>query len=201
LWGDAAEGRVDLSSIDFEKLAKLFADRPKTAAEKLREAAQEKAHQMAARNPTRVHLVEKLEKLVETYNLGTLDVEAFFEALKKLIAEMDEEERRAAREGLTEEELAIFDLLTKPEPKLTKAQEVEVKKIARDLLLKLQDQFSVLDWQARQQIRAAVQSTIRFTLNELPEEPYPEEVWNKKVDAVWVYVLSQQRQMRSVSRY
>src|SRR4030095_8173768 len=111
--------------------------------------------------------------------------------------------RRAAREGLTEEELAIFDLLTKPEPKLTKAQEVEVKKIARDLLLKLQDQLSVLDWQSRQQIRAAVQSTIRFTLNELPEEPYPEVVWNKKVDAVWVYVLSrrQQRQMRSVSRY
>ena len=33
-----------------------------------------------------------------------------------LIAEMDEEERRAAREGLSEYELAIFDLLTKPKP-------------------------------------------------------------------------------------
>jgi type I restriction enzyme, R subunit len=139
---------------------------------------------MAARNPTRVHLIEKLEKLVETYNLGTLDVEAFFEALKKLIAEMEEEERRAAREGLTEDELAIFDLLTRPEPKLTKAQEIEVKKVARDLLLKLQDHLTVFQWQARQQTRAAVQSTIRFTLNELPEEPYPEQVWNKKVDAV-----------------
>jgi len=138
---------------------------------------------MAARNPTRVHLIEKLEKLVETYNLGTLDVEAFFEALK-LIAEMEEEERRAAREGLTEDELAIFDLLTRPEPKLTKAQEIEVKKVARDLLLKLQDHLTVFQWQARQQTRAAVQSTIRFTLNELPEEPYPEQVWNKKVDAV-----------------
>ena len=70
-------------------------------------------------------------------------MEAFFEALKKLIAEMEEEERRAAREGLTEEELAIFDLLTKPEPKLTKAQEVEVKKVARELLEKLQDQLAV----------------------------------------------------------
>lgn len=139
---------------------------------------------MAARNPTRVHLIEKLEKLVETYNLGTLDVEAFFEALKKLIAEMEEEECRAAREGLTEDELAIFDLLTRPEPKLTKAQEIEVKKVARDLLLKLQDHLTVFQWQARQQTRAAVQSTIRFTLNELPEEPYPEQVWNKKVDAV-----------------
>jgi type I restriction enzyme, R subunit len=188
--GDDAGGRVDLSSIDFEKLAKLFASRPKTATEKIREAAERKAREMAARNPTRVHLVEKLEKLVETYNLGTLDVQVFFEALKKLVAEMEGEERRAAREGLTEDELAIFDLLTKPDPKLTKAQEVEVKKVARDLLIKLQDQFSVFQWQARQQTRAAVQSTIRFTLNELPEEPYPEEMWNKKVDAVWAYIFS-----------
>ena len=143
--GDEAGGRVDLSGIDFEKLAKLFASRPKTAAEKLRGGGEEKAHEMAARNPTRVHLVEKLEKLVEAYNLGTLDVEAFFEALKKLVAEMEEEERRAAREGLTEDELAIFDLLTKPEPKLTKAQEIEVKKVARDLLEKLQEQLAVLN--------------------------------------------------------
>jgi type I restriction enzyme R subunit len=194
---DDAAGRVDLSRIDFEKLAALFTSRPKTAAEKLRETTEDKAREMAARNPTRVHLVEKLEKLVETYNLGTLDVEAFFEALKKLIAEMDEEERRAAREGLTEEELAIFDLLTRPEPKLTKAQEIEVKKVARDLLLKLQDQLNVFDWYARQQTRAAVQSTIRFTLNELPEEPYPEKVWAAKVDAVWAYIFSRNQQRQT----
>ena len=188
--GDEAGGRVDLSAIDFEKLATLFASRPKTASEKLREAAEQRAHEMAGRNPTRVHLVEKLEKLVEAYNLGSLDVEAFFEALKKLIAEMDEEERRAAREGLTEDELAIFDLLSKPEPKLTKAQEIEVKKVARELLVKLQDHLGVLDWRLRQQTRAAVQSAIRFTLNELPEEPYPEPVWEAKVDAVWAYIFS-----------
>ena len=77
---------MDLSSIDFEKLAKLFASRPKTAHEQLKSAAERKARDMAERNPTRVHLVEKLEKLVDDYNLGTLDAEAFFAALKKLIA-------------------------------------------------------------------------------------------------------------------
>ena len=40
---------------------------------------------MAARNPTRIHLVEKLEKLVEEYNLGTLGVEAFFEARRQAL--------------------------------------------------------------------------------------------------------------------
>jgi type I restriction enzyme R subunit len=192
--GDEAGGRVDLSAIDFEKLAAMFGQRPKTAAEKLRGQAEAKAHEMAARNPTRIHLVEKLEKLVESYNLGTLDVQVFFEALKQLIAEMEEEERRAAREGLTEDELAIFDLLTKPEPKLTKIQEVEVKKVARELLMKLNDLLDVFDWRARQQSRAAVQSTIRFTLNELPEEPYPEQVWDGKVEAVWAYVFSRSPQ-------
>ena len=48
---------------------------------------------MAARNPSRIHLVEKLEKLVESYDLGTLDVQVFFEALKQLIVEMEEERR------------------------------------------------------------------------------------------------------------
>jgi type I restriction enzyme R subunit len=109
--GQEAGGRVDLSAIDFEKLAQMFASRPRTAAERLRSEAEVKAHDMAARNPTRIHLLEKLEKLVEQYNLGTLHVEAFFEALKALIAAMEEEERRAAREGLSEDELAVFDYL------------------------------------------------------------------------------------------
>ncbi|MGQ4274699.1 type I restriction endonuclease subunit R [Terrihabitans sp. B22-R8] len=192
--GDGAGGRVDLSAIDFEKLAKLFAAQPRTAAEKLREEVEEKAHNMAGRNPTRVHLVEKLEKLVEQYNLGTLDVEAFFGALKALISEMDEEEQRAARESLSEDELAIFDLLTRPEPKLSKAQELEVKKVARDLLEKLTDQLAIRDWKAKQQTRSAVHSTIRFTLNELPEDPYPEPLWNDKVDAVWAFIFARQAQ-------
>jgi hypothetical protein len=36
--------------------------------------------------------------------------------------------------------------------------------------------------------------TIRFALNELPEEPYPETLWDKKVDAVWAYVFSRGQQ-------
>jgi type I restriction enzyme, R subunit len=188
--GDEAGGRVDLSSIDFEKLASLFAKQPKTTNERLKVAAERQAREMAQTNPTRAHLVEKLEKLVAEYNLATLTAEAFFEALKKLIEEMDEEERRAAREGLTQDELAILDLLTKPEPKLTHAQEIEVKKVARELLEKLQEQLRVAEWQSRPQPRAAVQSTIRFTLNELPEEPYPEAIWDKKVESVWQFVFS-----------
>jgi len=54
--GDDAEGRVDLSAIDFDKLAKLFASRPRTAAEQLRSEVEAKAHELVARNLTRIGL-------------------------------------------------------------------------------------------------------------------------------------------------
>ena len=190
--GDEAGGRVDLSNIDFEKLATLFASRPKIAAEQLRSEAEAKAHDMAARNPTRVHLVEKLEKLVEEYNLGTLDVEAFFEALKASIGEMEEEERRAAREGLSEDELAIFDLLTKPEAEADQGAGDCGKESGAGAAGEAAGTAAISNWRAKQQTRAAVEATIRFTLNELPEEPYPEPVWKEKVDAVWAFVFARQ---------
>ena len=191
--GDDRGGRVDLSEIDFDKLAKLFQSKPRTANEQLRSVAEKQARDMVARNPTRVHLVEKL---VDAYNTGTMDAEAFFEALKRLIGEMEEEERRRLREGLTEEEQAVFDLLTKPEPKLTKAQEAAVKKVARELLEKLQD-LRVEHWRLNQQTRAAVHSEIRFKLNELPQEPYPQALWDEKVEEVWQFVYHQASNLRA----
>jgi type I restriction enzyme R subunit len=187
--GEGTQGRVDLSGIDFEKLAKLFEKSPKVAAQRLREEAEDKVKKMAEANPTRVALVEKLEKLVAEYNAGSIDVEKFFEKLKEFVATLGEEQERAVREGLSEEELTIFDLLTTPEPKLTRAQEVEVKCVARELLQKLHTLVSVIDWTRGQETRGAVFSEIRVRLNELPEEPYPQALWDAKVGQVWEFVL------------
>jgi type I restriction enzyme R subunit len=187
--GDRAEGRVDLSEIDFDKLASMFADTPKTAAAQLREATEEKAAKMAEQNPTRQGLVERLEELVAAYNAGSIDVEVFFQTLKDFVHQLDQEEARAAREGLGEEELAIFDLLTKPAPVLTKAQEVEVKRVSRELLERLQKLVAGVDWLRGRQSRATVLSEIRFKLNELPEDPYPEQLWLGKVEQVWDFVI------------
>lgn len=188
--GDGKEGRVDLSEIDFEKLGELFAESPKVTAERLREEAEGRAKAMAARNPTRRPLVEKLEQLVAAYNAAIMGTEEYFEALQALIRSLDEEEARFAREGLdNEEQLAIFDLLTKPEPKLTKAQEIEVKAVARRLLERLHELIDAVDWQRGQETRGAVWTELRVQLNALPEEPYPEPIWNAKVGEVWDFVL------------
>lgn len=189
--GDGKEGRVDLSDIDFEKLGELFADSPKVTAERLRDEAEGRVKAMAARNPTRKPLVEKLEQLVAAYNAAIMGTEEYFEALKEFIRNLDQEEARAAREGLdNEEHLAIFDLLTKPEPKLTKAQENEVKAVARRLLERLNELVDAVDWQRGMETRGAVWTELRVQLNALPEEPYPEPVWNAKVDQVWDFVLN-----------
>jgi type I restriction enzyme R subunit len=131
--------------------------------------------------------------LVTAYNANSIDAERFFKELKKLIDDMDEEGRRAAREELTEDELAIFDLLTRPEPKLTKAEEQCVKAVARQLHEHLAELVKVRDWQLAPQPRAEVKSAIRFDLNQLPQEPYPDALWNEKVDTVWQHVFQTYR--------
>jgi len=188
--GDSAEGRVDLSGIDFDKLADLFQTSPRLAAETLREQVEETANRMAAANPTRVHLVERLETLINAYNAGAIDVQELFERLKDFIGEMTEEEHRAAREGLTEEELALYDLLTNPEPKLTQAEEQAVKLIARQLLVKLTGAVASIDWLRSQETRGHVKYQIKQALNGLPETPYPDQLWNAKVEQVWDFVTT-----------
>ena len=58
---------------------------------------------------------------------------------------LNEEERRTIAEELSEEELAVFDLLTKPEIDLTKSERKQVKKVARELLAVLKREKLVLD--------------------------------------------------------
>ena len=91
-------------------------------------------------------------------------------------------------EGLTEEELALFDILTKPDPQLSKKQEAEVKKVARDLLELLKGEKLVLDWRSRQQSRAAVRQSIEIVLDKLPEV-YEEDIYGKKCDLAYRHVF------------
>src|SRR5205823_4725062 len=148
--GNDLEKLFDLSSIDFDKLADLFGrGHKKTATEVLRGKAERKARELASRNPTRAGLLERLQALIDRYNTGSMDIEKLFEELMRFVRDLDEEERRHVRENLSEDELTIFDILTKPEPKLNKREEVQVKKIARELLAKLEREKLILDWRRK----------------------------------------------------
>ncbi|WP_338303340.1 hypothetical protein [Erythrobacter sp. Dej080120_24] len=46
-----------------------------------------------------------------------------------------------------------------------------------------------MDWVRGQETRGSVWTAIRVGLNELPEDPYPQDLWDVKVDQVWDFVL------------
>jgi type I restriction enzyme, R subunit len=54
-------------------------------------------------NPARVDLVERFEKLIEDYNAGSMNVEAFFQELLEFSSALTLEEARSLSEGLSEE--------------------------------------------------------------------------------------------------
>ena len=187
--GEDMRQLFDLSTLDFEKLAALFAQgQKKTAAEILRGQAAERAQGLVRRNPTRFDLLDRLNELIDRYNAGSMDVERLFEELTAYVQSLSKEEQRHVREELTEEELAIFDILTRPEPKLTKAQELAVKKIARELLAKLKREKFILDWRLREAAKADVRETIRQEYDLLPEV-YERKLWDDKVERTYQFVF------------
>ncbi|MCZ7360990.1 MAG: DUF3387 domain-containing protein, partial [Candidatus Methanoperedens sp.] len=177
---------VDLSQIDFEALKAQFEkSRKRIEVEKLRGAINRKLVQMVRLNKSRVNYLEKFQRLIDDYNSGSCNVETFFANLVEFAQGLNEEEKRGISENLTEEELAIFDLLIKPE--MTLSEQQEVKKVARDLLATLKREKLVLDWRKRQQSRAAVRLSIEEILDRLPRS-YIAELYQHKCDMVYQHV-------------
>lgn len=186
---DDFTGLFDLRTIDFEKLSTAFRKgQQKTKVHMLRAQVEQRLTDMVRRNPTRVDMLERFQSMIAEYNAGSATVEELFNQLVDFIRDMSNEEQRATREGLDEEELAIFDLLTKPEPKLTKVQEIEVKRIARDFLAKLKREKLVLDWRLKESAKADVRQTIREEFDALPEV-YDRKLWEEKVERTFQFVF------------
>jgi type I restriction enzyme, R subunit len=191
----AAEGiepdpLIDLSHIDFDALAARFAGRKRAETDRLASLLKHRAVGAARRNPTRYDLVERIEELIAEYNAGSLNIDEYLRRLIILSHDLSEEERRAVIEDMTEEELAIFDLLTKPEPALDDSQREEVKASARRLLAHLHDKL-VLDWRRKADATADVRTTIGRVLDaDLPADPYPRALFDAKVQAIFDHIVS-----------
>ncbi len=180
---------VDLTKIDFEKLAKEFeTSRKRTEAEKLQALISKKLGDMLRANKSRVNFLEKFQLMIEEYNAGSKNIEQFFAELMAFAQNLSDEEKRGIAEGLTEEELALFDILTKPEPRLSRKEEEEVKNVAKTLLQTLKREKLVLDWREKQQARAAVRKTIGRTLTRALPSVYTEDMRNAKSDRAYAHI-------------
>ena len=183
--------QVDLTEIDFDALTGLFANGNKaTAAARLQASLERRLDQMVCLNPRRMDYADKLRDLIERYNAGSKNIDEFFEELKKLARSLTHEQERHIRIGLTEEELAVFDLLTKPDPELTNSEETAVTKVVRDLLDKLQRELLVLDWKQRQVTRAAVKVGIEEVLDAGLPDVYDRVLFARKADDLYTHVFN-----------
>ncbi|GBD87045.1 type-1 restriction enzyme R protein [bacterium BMS3Abin03] len=178
---------IDLSRIDFDSLKKMFEkNRKNTQAERLKNALKAKIAVMIILNKQRIDYAERLQKLIDDYNDGAINVEQFFNELIHIAKDLNEEEERSIKENLTEEELAIFDLLK--QPKLSEKDKSKVKAAAKSLLVALKAGKLVLDWRKRQQTRANVKLTIQRILDNGLPPVYTPDVFLNKCDSVYEHI-------------
>ncbi|WP_245969411.1 type I restriction enzyme endonuclease domain-containing protein [Thiocapsa rosea] len=116
---DQTEGLTyDLSRIDLERLRDEFAKKVRhkaTALQDIREIVEQKLAEMLRHNPKRMDDYKRYQEIVADDNRekDRVTIEDTFAALTDLVGGLDAEQRRAAEEGLSEDELALFDLLQK----------------------------------------------------------------------------------------
>lgn len=180
---------IDLSNIDFEKLAEKFkTGRKRTMSEKLKWTIEQKLMEMVRFNRTRMDYLERFQKMIDAYNAGSLNAEEFFKQLMAFAQSLNQEEQRGVAEQLSEEELTLFDLLTKPQIEMTEADREKVKITARELLATLKAGKLALDWRKRQQSRADVRVTIEKLLDHGLPRVYTPELFEAKTTAVFQHV-------------
>lgn len=186
--GDAGP-LVDLNELDFEQLALRFAGNKRTAAKQIERNLEKRLDAAVRKNPTRLDLAERFRRLIDEYNAGTHNLEEFLRRLKAINDELTEDEQRTIREDLTEAELAIYDLLTKPEPELTEPEQTKVKAAAKHLLEHVTEKL-VLDWRKRQHTRAAVQVAVGKLLDDELPEVYGPDLYDDKVTRVYEHIYA-----------
>jgi type I restriction enzyme R subunit len=186
---EAGPPALDLSKINFEALAKRFkkSKHKNTDLEVLKAAIRAQLEKMIQLNRTRADFAEKFEALIESYNAGSRSIEELFNELVKLSNSLNEEEQRHVRENMSEEELVILDILTRPAPELSTEERAEVKKVARELLAKLKG-LLVLNWRQKAAARSQLKLEIENTLDSGLPRAYDKPLYEQKCAAVFEHV-------------
>lgn len=178
----------DLSLLDANALRAFFEglENKYLQVEGMSAELEQKITEMVRRNKKRARFMERLVSLLQEYNSGAHDIDQLFDSLVVLAKDLNEEEQRAAKEKMSEEELAVFDLLLKEN--LNPAEVAHVKNTSYELLTNLKP-LLVPHWRDFEPNRAGVKTTITDLLFEkLPEPTYTEQECELKGTEVYNYV-------------
>lgn len=203
---DQAGGiKVDLSQIDMEKLRDEFAHkvrRKATVIEDIRKVLEQKLAQMLARNPLRMNFEKTYQDIITAYNADKdrASIEETFVRLTNLSQSLSAEEQRAVELGLTEDQLALFDLLGKAS--LSATEREVLKQESRALLAELQQLIAPLDrWTEKEQTQAEVETFILDHLYmALPDPAYSVTEKSELAQLVYRHVWQQSASGQFASR-
>ena len=165
---------IDLSGLNFALLEQFFKStkNKNSVVHSLKDKVEKQLKQMVEKNPLRVDFYHRYQEIIDEYNRGkdSVTIEETFKRLIDFVNSLSAEEAETKREGLTEEQKAIFDIIRKPE--LSESEKKKIRKIAIELLDELKnDKLKVEQWADKSVTAAAVFNTVSKTLFELL--PYP----------------------------
>ena len=166
---------IDLSGLNFVLLEQYFtkAKNKNAAVQSLKDRVEKQLKQMVERNPLLVDYYQRYQEIIEAYNHGKDEVviQDTFRKLIELINSLTEEEAETKREGLSDEQKAIFDILRHGK-ELDKDEKAEIKKISVELLDELKkEKLQVEQIWDKAPTSAAIYNYVNKTLFEVL--PYP----------------------------
>lgn len=192
--GDHAEGlTLDISKIDFTKLKEEFArkgKRKRSAVQDIADILDQKLQAMIAQNPLLMDYYAKYTEIIADYNRekDRVTVEDTFRRLLELAQSLDREQRKAAEEGLSDDEYTLFQMLYRDD--ISKADRERLKQGSHQLLAALTELLRPMQqWTQKEQTQAEVEVFILDKLFEvIPMPPYTEEDAQAAAEHVYQYV-------------
>ena len=180
--GLAESKKFDISKIDFDRLRREFerVQNKNLLLKDLQVLVEERLARMLKNNPLRIDYYQRYQEIVDEYNKDNKkdEIAIIFEKLMTLVSELDEEQKRYVKEGFnSDEELSVYDLLVSGQT-LSKEDIKIVKKLSRDILVKIKARIHELDhWRDKEETQSMVNILIRDLLwEELPESYGDEEI-------------------------
>ena len=194
--GHNKEKLIDLSGLNFEVLEQHFlkTEHKNTVVQALKDKVEKQLKQMVERNPLTVDYFKRYQEIIEAYNKGKDEavIRETFRKLIELVNSYSEEEADTRREGLTDEQKAIFDILRQGK-KLDFREKNEIKRIAVELLEELKkDKLKVEQWSDKSVTAAAVFNLVSKTLFEtLPYPTYQTDDIDLRTNLVYEHLKHQ----------
>lgn len=179
---------IDISKINLNDLTDSIKKNPYThlAFNQLKDFIEKALKQMINRNQTRIKFSERYKQIIDAYNAGSASYEKTLNDLKEYLASLNDEDKRAEREGLNDAELEIFDLLVSGK-KFNKQEELKVKLASKNLYNKLKDnkdKLLVVDWFKDVQPLTIVKSTIADELDHDLPISYDKKTFEEKTNLI-----------------